>query len=324
MSPEARIYVAGHRGLVGSALVRELVRRGYDSPMVRTRSELDLSEARAVRAFFRETRPEFVFLAAAKVGGILANALYPVDFLRENLLIQLNVLQAAAESGVKRLQFLGSSCIYPREAPQPMKEEHLLTGPLEATNEPYAIAKIAGLKLCAAYRRQLGSDFFSVMPTNLYGPGDDFALETSHVVPALIRKFHDAKVDGRATVEVWGTGTPRREFMHVDDLARACVFLMEQSSPPDLINIGVGKDISISELAELVQDIVGFHGEITFDRTKPDGTPRKLLDVSRLNALGWRAQIPLREGIKGTYQWYCDAAAELEGGRRGAAAAGSE
>jgi GDP-L-fucose synthase len=300
----ARIYVAGHTGLVGSALVRRLRAAGHGNLLTPTRSQLDLTLADPVNDFFREERPEYVFLAAARVGGIMANATFPVEFLRENLLIQLNVLHAAADVGVERLLFLGSSCIYPKHAPQPMKEEHLLTGPLEPTNEPYAIAKIAGIKLCQAYARQHGADFVSVMPTNLYGPGDNFDLQTSHVLPALLRKFHEAREEGHPEVEIWGTGTPRREFMHVDDLADACLFLMQHPAPPDLINVGVGRDISIRELAELIQEVVGYRGKLRFDTSKPDGTPRKLLDVSAISRLGWTPQVPLRDGIEATYLWY--------------------
>jgi GDP-L-fucose synthase len=301
----ARIYVAGHTGLVGSALVRRLRAAGHENLLTPARSELDLTVADQVNDFFREERPEYVFLAAARVGGIMANSTFPVEFLRENLLIQLNVLHAAAaEVGVERLLFLGSSCIYPKHAPQPMKEEHLLTGPLEPTNEPYSIAKIAGIKLCQAYARQHGADFISVMPTNLYGPGDNFDLQTSHVLPALLRKFHEAREEGHPEVEIWGTGTPRREFMHVDDLADACLFLLQHATPPDLINVGVGRDISIRELAELIQNVVGYRGKLRFDSSKPDGTPRKLLDVSVMARLGWTAQVPLRYGIEATYHWY--------------------
>jgi GDP-L-fucose synthase len=300
----ARIYVAGHTGLVGSALVRRLRAAGHENLLMATRRQLDLTMAEQVNDFFREERPDYVLLAAARVGGIMANSTLPVEFLRENLLIQLNVLHAAAEVGVERLLFLGSSCIYPKHAPQPMKEEHLLTGPLEPTNEPYAIAKIAGIKLCQAYARQHGADFISVMPTNLYGPGDNFDLQTSHVLPALLRKFHEAREEGHPEVEIWGTGTPRREFMHVDDLADACLFLLQHPAPPDLINVGVGRDISIRELAELIQDVVGYRGELRFDTSKPDGTPRKLLDVSAISRLGWKAQVPLRDGIEATYHWY--------------------
>jgi GDP-L-fucose synthase len=302
----SKIFVAGHTGLVGSTLVRRLRRDGYQNLLVRSRGELDLTRADQVDAFFNEERPDYVFLAAARVGGILANSTRPVEFLRENLLIELNVLHAAAVAGVRRLLFLGSSCIYPKHAPQPITEECLLTGPLEPTNESYAIAKIAGIKLCEAYTRQHGAEFISVMPTNLYGPGDNFDLETSHVLPALIRKFHEAKSEGRSEVEVWGTGSPLREFMHVDDMTDACIFLMNHPSPPDLINVGVGRDISIRELAELIADIVGFNGRLAFDPTKPDGTPRKLLDVSRLAALGWHPRVPLREGIAGTYEWFVE------------------
>jgi GDP-L-fucose synthase len=304
MNQDAAIYVAGHTGLVGSALVRRLRAVGHGNLLLRDRAELDLTDAGAVHSFFRDARPEYVFLAAARVGGILANSRQPVEFLRDNLQIQLNVLGAAAETGVTRLLFLGSSCIYPKHAPQPMKEEYLLTGPLEPTNEPYAIAKIVGIKLCESYRRQFGCDFISVMPTNLYGPGDNFDLETSHVLPALLRKFHEAAAEGRESVEIWGTGAPRREFMHVDDLADACAFLMEHPKPPNLVNVGVGEDISIRELAELVREVVGFEGRLTFDTDKPDGTPQKLLDVSVLTGLGWAAGIRLREGVAGTYQWY--------------------
>jgi GDP-L-fucose synthase len=306
MRNDARIYIAGHTGLVGSALVRRLRAAGHTCLITATRTELDLTRAEEVDEFFRVARPDFVFLAAARVGGILANSSQPVEFLRENLLIQLNVLHAAAATNVERLLFLGSSCIYPKHAPQPMKEEHLLTGPLEPTNEPYAIAKIAGIKLCQAYARQHGANFISVMPTNLYGPGDNFDLQTSHVLPALIRKFHEAKMKQQPAVGVWGTGTPRREFMHVDDLADACVFLMQESAPPDLINVGVGQDISIREVAELIRDVVGYRGDLIFDHSKPDGTPRKLLDVSLLTSLGWTARTGPREGIEKTYRWFAE------------------
>lgn len=304
MNRSGRIYVAGHRGLVGSAIVRRLRSEGHDDLILRSRQELDLTDARAVEEFFKRERPEYVFLAAAKVGGILANATYPADFLYENLAIELNVIEAARRHAVKKLLFLGSSCIYPRLAPQPIKEEHLLTGPLEPTNEPYAIAKIAGIKLCQAYNRQHGADFVSIMPTNLYGPGDNFDLKSSHVLPALIRKFHEAKERAEPSVTVWGTGKPRREFLHVDDLADACLFLMENYSGSEPVNVGVGEDISIAELAELVGEIVGYEGEIVYDTTKSDGTPRKLLDVGQLHSLGWRAKIPLREGIEKTYTWF--------------------
>lgn len=304
MDRRDRIYIAGHRGLVGSAILRCLDKDGFENLIVRSRAELDLTDPRAVNAFFAAEKPEYVFLAAAKVGGILANNTYPVDFLRENLSMELNVLDAAHRHGVKKLLFLGSSCIYPKFAPQPMKEEYLLTGELEPTNEPYAIAKIAGIKLCQAYRKQHGADFISVMPTNLYGPRDNFDLKTSHVLPALIRKFHEAKERGYQEVVVWGTGAPRREFLYVDDLADACVFLMSNYSSDEPVNVGVGEDLSIGELAELVGEVVGYGGEIVYDTSKPDGTPRKLLDVSKLNDLGWRANTPLREGVERTYRWF--------------------
>lgn len=304
MGKSSKIYVAGHRGLVGSAIYRRLIQEGYTNVVVRARQELDLTQAADVDRFFAEERPEYVFLAAAKVGGILANNTYPGDFIRENLAIQINVIDAAKRYGVKKLVFLGSSCIYPKHAPQPIKEEYLMTGPLEPTNEPYAVAKIAGIVMCQAYNRQYGTNFISLMPTNLYGPGDNFDLETSHVLPALIRKFHEAKVNSSPTVTVWGTGTPRREFLHVDDMADAAVFLMNNYDSGEIINVGTGEDVSIRELAELIARIVGFQGELVFDTSKPDGTPRKLLDVSRLHALGWRAKISLEEGIRSTYEWY--------------------
>jgi GDP-L-fucose synthase len=304
MRPDARIHVAGHTGLVGSALIRRLRSAGYGNLITRTRDQLDLTAAAAVDEFFHQERPEYVFLAAARVGGIMANSTWPVEFLRENMLMGLNVLHAAAETGVKRLLFLGSSCIYPRHAPQPMKEEHLLTGPLEPTNEPYAIAKIAGIKLCQAYARQYGADFISVNPTNLYGLADNFDPHTSHVLPALIRKFHEAKMEGRAAVEIWGTGTPRREFMHVDDMADACLFIMRHPDPPDLVNVGIGEDLSISELAGLIGEVMGYEGRLVFDASKPDGMPRKLLDVSRLSRMGWKATIPLRAGIEDLVRWF--------------------
>jgi len=306
MTKESKVFVAGHRGLVGSAVLRRLKAEGFVNLVIRTRDELDLRDQAAVNRFFEEERPEYVFLSAAKVGGILANSTYPADFIRDNLQIQTNVIDAAYRSGSKKLLFLGSSCIYPKHAPQPMKEEHLLTGPLEPTNEWYAIAKIAGIKMAQAYHRQYGFNTISLMPTNLYGPGDNFDLETSHVIPALIRKFHEAKVRGEPHVVVWGTGKPRREFLHVDDLADAAVFLMRNYDGEAFVNVGVGQDISIRELAELIREVVGFEGEIRFDTSKPDGTPRKLLDVSKLNALGWRARIPLREGLRQTYQWYVE------------------
>jgi GDP-L-fucose synthase len=304
MNTESKIYVAGHRGLVGSAIQRRLEHGGYGDLLTRTQGELDLTDGREVDEFFEVQKPEYVFFAAAKVGGILANATRPVEFLRDNLYIELNVISAAHRHGVRKLMFLGSSCIYPKFAPQPIKEEALLTGELEPTNEPYALAKIAGIKLCQAYNRQHAADFVSVMPTNLYGPGDNFDLESSHVLPALIRKFHEAKENDEPRVIVWGTGTPKREFLHVDDLADACVYLMNTYSGTEIVNVGVGQDISIRGLAELVRETVGYRGEIVYDDSKPDGTPRKLLDVSRLHDLGWRARISLREGIEQTYSWF--------------------
>ena len=304
MNSESKIYVAGHRGLVGSAIVQRLEQEGYGNLLMRTREELDLKDTRAVDEFFAEQRPDYVFLAAARVGGILANDTHPVEFLRDNLYIELNVIEAAHRHGAKKLLFLGSSCIYPKFAPQPIKEEHLLTGELEPTSEPYAIAKIAGIKLCQAYDREFATDFISVMPTNLYGPGDNFDLETSHVLAAMIRKFHEAKEGGEPRVTVWGTGTPRREFLYVDDLADACVYLMNNYSGSEIVNVGVGKDISIAELASLVREVVGYEGEISYDTSRPDGTPRKLLDVSRLAELGWKAKVPLREGVERTYRWF--------------------
>jgi len=349
LTPHARVYVAGHRGLVGSAIVRRLEKEGFGYLILRTSSELDLRNQAAVDAFFAEEKPEYVFLAAARVGGIHANSTYPADFIRDNLQIQTNVIDAAWRHGVKKLAFLGSSCIYPKMAPQPLKEESLLTGPLEPTNEWYAIAKIAGIKMCQAYRRQYGFNAISLMPTNLYGPNDNFDLEISHVLPAMIRKFHLAKLAATGDIEavmrdeahfgripddilnmvglqrdisnpscltshpsrngvavsLWGTGSPRREFLHVDDLADACLFLVQHYEGEDIINIGVGEDVTVRELAELVQKTVGFEGDIIWDDTKPDGTPRKLMDVSRLAGLGWQAQTPLTEGIADVYRWYC-------------------
>jgi GDP-L-fucose synthase len=304
MDKSSRIYVAGHRGLVGSALCRGLKRAGYSNVIVRERAHLDLANGPAVEAFFASEKPEYVFLAAAKVGGILANSTYPVEFLRDNLNIELNVMDAAYRHGVKKLAALGSSCIYPKLAPQPIKEDCLLTGPLEPTNEWYAIAKIAAIKLAQAYRKQYGFHAISLMPTNLYGPGDHFDLKASHVLPALMRKAHEARVNDSSEMEVWGTGAPRREFMHVDDLADAALFLMLHYDEPEIINVGVGADLSIRELAELVSRVVGYRGRLVFDTSKPDGTPQKLLDVSRLRALGWQARIGLEEGIKGTYEWF--------------------
>lgn len=306
---DATVYVAGHRGLVGSAIVRRLNTEAFRNIVTRGREELDLTDAKAVDAFFDRERPSHVFVAAARVGGIMANQTRPGDFIRDNLAIQLSVLDAARRYDVERLLFLGSSCIYPKAAAQPMTEGQLLTGPLEETNEAYAVAKIAGIKMCQAYWRQYGCHFISAMPTNLYGPGDNFDMETSHVLPALIRKFHEAKVARAENVTVWGSGRPRREFLHVDDLAEACLVLMERWDQPDVVNVGVGRDISIAELAELVRDLVGFTGQIVFDESKPDGTPRKLLDVSRMEALGWKAKIGLAEGIADAYEWYCRHAA---------------
>jgi GDP-L-fucose synthase len=302
MERESKIYIAGHRGMVGSALLRRLEKDGYQTIVTRTSKELDLRSQQAVQDFFETERPDYVFLAAAKVGGIVANNTYRADFLYDNLMIESNIIHQAYRTGVKKLLFLGSSCIYPKLSPQPLKEEYLLTGLLEPTNEPYAIAKIAGIKLCDAYRDQYGCNFISVMPTNLYGPNDNYDLTNSHVLPALIRKMHEAKERGDKEVVVWGTGAPLREFLHADDLADACLFLMERYSEPGLVNIGVGEDISIKELAYLVKDIVGFDGEIVFDTSKPDGTPRKLMDVSKLTALGWKASIDLREGITKVYE----------------------
>jgi len=304
MTKSSKIFIAGHRGLVGSALVRCLQASGYDNLVTRTRQELDLTDYAAVATFFDRERPEVVIDAAARVGGIHANDTYPADFIRDNLFIQNNLIDNAWRHGAKKLVFLGSSCIYPKHAPQPMKEEHLLTGPLEPTNEWYAVAKIAGIKMCQAYRKQHGFDAISLMPTNLYGPGDNFNLENSHVLPALIRKFHEAKQSGAPHVTIWGTGTPRREFLHVDDMAAATVFLMESYSDGEIVNVGTGEDVSIRELAEMVRDAVGYSGELRFDTSKPDGTPRKLLDVSRLQRLGWQARIPLAEGIRTTYAWF--------------------
>ena len=354
MTPLDKIYVAGHTGLVGSAIVRKLRSEGYQDLVLRSHAELDLTDQLSVRTFFQQERPGYVFLAAARVGGILANDSRPADFIRDNLLIESNVIDGAWRSGVKKLLFLGSSCIYPRLAPQPIKEEHLLSGPLEPTNQWYAVAKIAGIKMCQAYRKQYGFKAVSAMPTNLYGPGDNFDLENSHVLPALIRKFHLAKLasagdtagvladesvfgpipepfrtslistaygDGgiscspltvhRSPVSTWGTGTPRREFLHVDDLAGACLFLMQNYDSEEIVNVGVGEDLSIKELAGIVSEVVGFEGGVAFDSSKPDGTPRKLLDVSVINSLGWRPAIGLREGIRQTYEWYVQRARQL-------------
>ncbi len=313
MKATDRVFVAGHRGLVGSAVVRRLQGEGFSNLLLRTRSELDLTDARAVLDYFQATRPEYVFLAAARVGGIAANVTYPANFIRENLAIELSVIEAAREAGTRKLLFLGSSCIYPKHAPQPIREEYLLTGPLERTNDAYAIAKIAGIKLCQAYRQQYGVNFISAMPTNLYGPGDNFDLQTSHVLPALIRKLHEAVVTGAPEVVVWGTGTPRREFLHVDDLADACVFLMRHYDGAEPINVGTGEDLPISELVELIGRIVGYTGRIVYDPGKPDGTPRKLLDCSRLSALGWKPARSLGRGIEETVRWYEEKVAEGKG-----------
>ncbi len=304
MEKGSRIFVAGHAGLAGGAIMRRLRSEGYGNLLLRQRNELDLTDQAAVDGFFAAEQPQHVFLAAAKVGGIQANSQYPAEFLRDNLAIQTNVIHSAWKHGVVKLAFLGSSCIYPKHAAQPMTEDSLLTGPLEPTNEWYAIAKIAGIKQCQAYRRQYGFNAISLMPTNLYGPGDNFHLENSHVLPALIRKFHEAKASGAAQVVMWGTGTPRREFLHVDDLADAAVYLMQNYDGEEIVNVGVGEDVSISELAQIVAETVGYSGEIVKDLTKPDGTPRKLLDVRRLNALGWHARIALRDGIAETYRWF--------------------
>jgi len=302
MNQQATLYVAGHRGMVGSAIVRNLQAKGYETIITRTSSELDLRNQAAVADFFATEKPEYVFLAAAKVGGILANNTYRADFLYDNLMIESNIIHSAHKNGVTKLLFLGSSCIYPKMAPQPLQEESLLTGLLEQTNEPYAIAKIAGIKLCEAYRIQYGVNFVSAMPTNLYGPNDNYDLQGSHVLPALIRKFHEAKINNQPTVEVWGTGSPRREFLHADDLADACVFLMLNYDGELFVNVGTGEDVTIRELAEMVQDVVGYEGELRWNTDKPDGTPRKLMDVSRLHNLGWKHTTDLREGLELTYQ----------------------
>jgi len=304
MEKEAKVFVAGHRGMVGSAVLRRLQRAGFENILTRTRQELDLMDRAAVRGFFEAERPDYVVDAAARVGGIAANFEKPVEFLIENLTIQNNVIQGAADFGVTKLLFLGSSCIYPKLAPQPLTEDALLTGPLEPTNDAYAIAKIAGIKLCQAYAREYGKNFISGMPTNLYGPNDNFDLQTSHVLPALIRKVHEAKRDGAKEVTVWGSGTPRREFLHVDDLADACFFLLENYNSPEIVNIGCGEDVSIRELAEIVCEVLGFEGSLVFDTSKPDGTPRKLMHVGRLLALGWKPRIGLKDGIRDAYAWF--------------------
>ena len=302
MNQDSKIYIAGHRGMVGSAIYRKLQALGYTNIIVRSSQELDLRNQQQVAVFFETEKPEYVFLAAAKVGGILANNTYRAEFFYDNCMIQNNVIHHSYKVGVKKLMFLGSSCIYPKQAPQPLKEEYLLTGTLESTNEPYAIAKIAGIKMCDAYRSQYGCDFISVMPTNMYGPNDNYDLNNSHVLPALIRKFHEAKISNAPNVTVWGTGTPLREFMHSDDLADACLFLMKHYSEAGPINIGVGNDLSIKDLALLIKEVVGFTGTIIWDTNKPDGTMRKLMDVSKINTLGWSARIPLKEGINSVYQ----------------------
>ncbi len=312
MSKDSKIYVAGHRGLVGSALIRALEGAGYTNIITRTHEELDLTRQADVEQFFASEKPEYVFLAAAKVGGILANNTYPAEFIYENLVIETNVVENAKKNSVKKLLFLGSSCIYPKFAEQPMKEEYLLTGKIEPTNEPYALAKIAGIKLCQSYNRQYGTNFIAVMPTNLYGPNDNFDLTSSHVLPALIRRFHEAKISGAKEVTAWGTGSPKREFLHVDDMASACLYAMNNFNPTKeenekgemFLNVGTGSDISIKELTEMVKDVVGFEGEVVWDTTKPDGAPRKLLDVSKMETLGWKSKIELTDGVKTTYQWF--------------------
>ncbi|MET0465047.1 MAG: GDP-L-fucose synthase [Chitinophagaceae bacterium] len=302
MEKQKKIYVAGHRGMVGSAIVRKLKREGFENILVSTSSEVDLRNQQQTADFFAKEKPDYVFLAAAKVGGIVANNTYRAEFLYDNLMIQSNVIHQAYVNGATKLMFLGSSCIYPKLAPQPLKEDYLLTGPLEETNEPYAIAKITGIKMCDAYRAQYGCNFISVMPTNLYGPNDNYDLQKSHVLPALLRKFHEAKLKGEPTVTVWGSGTPLREFLHADDLAEACFYLMQHYNEPGLVNIGVGEDISIKDLANLVKKITGYPGEIVWDTSKPDGTPRKLMDVTKLHSFGWKAKIGLEEGISGVYE----------------------
>ncbi|NBC69901.1 GDP-L-fucose synthase family protein [Paenibacillus sacheonensis] len=306
MHSNSSIYVAGHRGLVGSAIVRALESKGYTNLLLRTSSELDLRNQEAVNDFFKNHAIEYVFLAAAKVGGIVANNNYPAEYIRDNLLIQTNIIDAAYRTGVEKLLFLGSTCIYPKFAPQPLKEEYLLTGSLEPTNEPYAIAKIAGINMCQSYNRQYNTKYISVMPTNLYGPNDNYDLTTSHVLPALIRKFHEAKKNGQPVVEVWGTGQPRREFLHADDLADACLYLMLNYEGSEIVNIGVGDDIPISELAELIKTIVGFEGDIVYNTSVPDGTPRKLVDVTKINGLGWKARIALEDGLRSVYGMFLE------------------
>lgn len=306
MNFDSKIYVAGHRGLVGSAILRRLQREGYTNLVYRTSSELDLRDKGAVDHFFAEEKPEFVFLAAAKVGGIVANNECPADFIRDNLMIQTNVIDASYRNNITKLLFLGSTCIYPKLAPQPLKEEYLLTGPLEPTNDAYALAKISGIKMCQSYNKQYGTTYISAMPTNLYGENDNFDLQSSHVLPALMRKFHEAKEENKASVEIWGTGTPKREFLYSDDLADACLFLMQHYNDDEIVNIGVGEDVTIRELAETIKDVVGFEGELTFDTSKPDGTPRKLVDTSKINGLGWAANVGLQDGVQRAYNWYLE------------------
>ncbi len=304
MNKNSKIFIAGHRGMVGSAIHRKLLSEGYNNIITRTSSELDLRVQEPVNEFFETERPDYVFLAAAKVGGIWANQSFPADFIYQNIVVQSNVIHSAYATGVKKLLFLGSSCIYPKLAPQPMKEEYLLTGLLEQTNEPYAIAKIAGIKMCDAYRAQYGCNFISVMPTNLYGPNDNYDLQNAHVLPTLIRKFHEAKQNGNPAVTIWGTGTPMREFLHADDLADACCFLMENYNQEGLVNIGTGEDVTITELALLIKEVVGYEGDLIYDASKPDGTPRKLMDVSKLTNLGWKYSIELKDGLKQVYADY--------------------
>ncbi len=312
MHLNAKIYIAGHSGLVGSAILSKLQKQGYTNIITRTSSELDLTDQQKVEKFLREEKPEYVFLAAAKVGGIFANSTYPAEFIYQNIMIQNNIIHQSWLNGVKNLLFLGSSCVYPRLCSQPMKEEYFMTGPLEPTNSPYAVAKISGIEMCWSYNRQYGTNFIPVMPTNLYGPNDNFDLETSHVLPALIRKFHEAKVNKEETVTVWGTGLPRREFIHVEDMADACIYVMKNAvaltkeDKTPLFNIGTGVEIAIKELAEVIKDIVGFEGQIVWDTTKPDGTPRKLLDVTKMKAAGWKAGISLKDGLRKTYKWYVE------------------
>lgn len=306
MNLDSKIYVAGHRGLVGSAILRKLEQDGYNNLVYKTSKELDLRDKNAVDSFFENEKPEYVFLAAAKVGGIVANNEFPADFIRDNLMIQTNVIDASYRNNVTKLLFLGSTCIYPKLAPQPLKEEYLLTGPLEPTNDAYALAKISGIKMCQSYNKQYGTTYISAMPTNLYGENDNFDLQSSHVLPALMRKFHEAKVQEKTSVEVWGTGTPRREFLYSDDLADACVFLMNHYNDDEIVNIGVGEDVTIRELAETIKTVVGFEGELTFDTSKPDGTPRKLVDTSKINELGWSAKVELRDGVQRAYDWYLE------------------